>query len=544
MHENIIFDWSESTPESIDNIIYPRDALDRARYAQYLTNFLASKGYDQDSNKLNYVLNLNSEWGSGKTYFLRRWAHDLKAYYPVVYVDAWQQDYSDDPLMAIIASMIQQLRDQAGKSVKDIKFRAPRKMISLLKATTPALAGALAKRYLGIDPIKIIESSEEDHIGETIIDEKGNQIDMGTAASKLVNQLIDEHSAKSNAIESLKYNIEQWVEAAKIYTDDGSNIEKRYPAFIFIDELDRCRPSYAIEMLETIKHIFNIPGVVFVVATDTKQLQHVIKSMYGVGFDADMYLGRFFDARYSLKQLPYKQLLSVHCNMKSLSFSTFNDLGITVWPTSLECDETENLATIYAAFKLSAREAIQITERLIASIANLPRGTKLNLYYLAILICFNNKKNKHYAQLPLKIPSFLNNKFQEIDNNMNWEGLKLKLWIDPPYFIDKFKEPSICISYQNRFVAKTYEVEIKEFFCTVHPTYQNTNDAYDSYDTSLTHLKSVISHFEHRNNLNWEDETNQNITHWIAIISYLFNKSGKANFEFYKVLVEFSTALD
>lgn len=57
--------------------------------------------------------------------------------------------------------------------------------------------------------------------------------------------------------------------------------QKELPAFIFIDELDRCRPSYAVEMLETIKHIFDISGVVFVVATDTEQLQHAVKVVYG-----------------------------------------------------------------------------------------------------------------------------------------------------------------------------------------------------------------------------------------------------------------------
>ena len=72
---------------------------------------------------------------------------------------------------------------------------------------------------------------------------------MSFAASEAVKYLLDEHEAKSLAIESLKTSVFEWVSAVT-----GLK-EKELPAFIFIDELDRCRPSYAVEMLETIKHI-------------------------------------------------------------------------------------------------------------------------------------------------------------------------------------------------------------------------------------------------------------------------------------------------
>ena len=70
--------------------------------------------------------------------------------------------------------------------------------------------------------------------------------------------------------------------------------EKELPLFILIDELDRCRPNYAIELLENIKHIFDIPGIVFIVATDSKQLSHSINAVYGSKFASEKYLKRFF----------------------------------------------------------------------------------------------------------------------------------------------------------------------------------------------------------------------------------------------------------
>jgi hypothetical protein len=113
MPEKISLDWSKKT--DIEDVSFPRDTLNRAKYAEFLTQFHVGQGYDttreSGDEKRNYVLNLNSEWGSGKTHFLKRWSNDLKDHFPVVYIDAWQQDYSDDPLMAVISSIIKQLRE-------------------------------------------------------------------------------------------------------------------------------------------------------------------------------------------------------------------------------------------------------------------------------------------------------------------------------------------------------------------------------------------------------------------------------------------------
>ena len=76
----------------------------------------------------------------------------------------------------------------------------------------------------------------------------------------------------------------------------------KFPLFILVDELDRCRPTYAIEMLERVKHLFNVDNVVFVLATDTDQLSSAIKAVYGAGFDSPRYLNRFFDQTYEFPE--------------------------------------------------------------------------------------------------------------------------------------------------------------------------------------------------------------------------------------------------
>ena len=74
------------------------------------------------------------------------------------------------------------------------------------------------------------------------------------------------------------------------------------PLVIAIDELDRCRPSYAVELLEIAKHFFSVDGIVFVLAIDKSQLTHAIKALYGNEFDSIGYLRRFIDLDFQLPE--------------------------------------------------------------------------------------------------------------------------------------------------------------------------------------------------------------------------------------------------
>ncbi|MGE6225462.1 KAP family P-loop NTPase fold protein, partial [Aeromonas media] len=307
------FNWENSIawsgPGTIEGVqdTLAGDRLDRARYAEFLTNYLAAEGKQR-----NYVLNLNAEWGAGKTWFIKRWYMELKQHYPTVYIDAWQQDFSDDPLLTVISSIIEQLRDAAGNKLA-VPDGIKSKLLGLLKVGGKlVLKSAIKKAGL----------------------EDGDFSLEGEDADKLVDTLCSNHKERYESIQYLKQEIRQWVEAAvsaNLDQLDGQGLLD-YPAFILIDELDRCRPSYAVEMLETIKHIFDIKGVVFVLATDTEQLQHAIKVIYGLDFDAHTYLNRFFIRRFSLlagsRYNFIESYLSESNGMTDYSFDS-------VWPKGL-----------------------------------------------------------------------------------------------------------------------------------------------------------------------------------------------------------------
>ena len=163
------------------------DRLDRARYAEFLTNYLAAEGKQR-----NYVLNLNAEWGAGKTWFIKRWYMELKVHYPTVYIDAWQQDFSDDPLLTVISSIIDQLKEVAGKDNK-IPEGMRQRLLGLFK-----VGGKLALKAA----IKKAGLEEDDFSLE------------GDDANQLVDALCSNQKERYESIQYLKQEIRQWVEGA------------------------------------------------------------------------------------------------------------------------------------------------------------------------------------------------------------------------------------------------------------------------------------------------------------------------------------------
>ncbi|WP_421255156.1 KAP family P-loop NTPase fold protein [Aeromonas sp. 600282] len=338
------------------------DRLDRARYAEFLTKYLAAEGKQR-----NYVLNLNAEWGAGKTWFIKRWYMELKAHYPTVYIDAWQQDFSDDPLLTVISSIIEQLRDATGKTVA-IPDGIKSKLLGLLK-----VGGKL-----------VLKSS----IKKAGLEDSDFSVE-GEDADKLVDTLCSNHKERYESIQYLKQEIRQWVEGA-VGLNEG---ELDYPAFILIDELDRCCPSYAVEMLETIKHIFDIPMVVFVLATDTEQLQHAIKVIYGEGFDAQTYLGRFFKRRFYLNKCPSHFLIEdfVAARFELLCSKTFHCF-------SDSSDFSKTLAKIVDAYHLTARETESFLDTLFAILHSVSERS-IDIIYLSALLIMHAKVPAAYIVL-------------------------------------------------------------------------------------------------------------------------------------------------
>lgn len=250
--------------------------LGRENYGNYISAYVRNQ-------KQSLVLNLNGEWGTGKSHFLRQLYTDLLHVhgFPVVHIDAWKSDFSDDPLLVVISELLEQLH-----KIYTYNPDVEKKLLSI--------AATLGKRgwNLGVSIANwaIVEHLKFDGTATTEVTNNFKFDDI--EKSKVGKSLASDYKQQLQAIEDTKKALSAYIETLP---------KTKRKVFVLVDELDRCRPTYAIELLETIKHFFNVDNFVFVVATDTQQLSHSIKAVYGNDFDGLEYLSRFF---HRTAQLP------------------------------------------------------------------------------------------------------------------------------------------------------------------------------------------------------------------------------------------------
>lgn len=220
------------------------------------------------------VLAIDSRWGTGKTTFIQMWKHYLKNKgIESLYFNAWATDFSEDPLVSFLGEMNEGLEGLFGTSEQSRMAWSKAKSVGkqIAKRGIPALIKIGTAGVIDAD--KIVEE------------------ELSKAMESLAGDALDDYIKAKNAINEFHESLTRLI---KLSSDSKSIV-------IFVDELDRCRPTYAITLLERIKHLFNIKGLVFVLALDKKQLGHSISAVYGSGLDSSGYLRRFIDFEYQLK---------------------------------------------------------------------------------------------------------------------------------------------------------------------------------------------------------------------------------------------------
>ncbi|MGL5524761.1 MAG: KAP family P-loop NTPase fold protein [Aeromonas veronii] len=298
----------------------------------------------------------------------------------------------------------------------------------------------------------------------------------GDDANQLVDALCSNQKERYESIQYLKQEIRQWV-AGAVALGKG---KLDYPAFILIDELDRCRPSYAVEMLETIKHIFDIKGVVFVLATDTEQLQHAIKVIYGDGFDAESYLGRFFHRRFTLGSISRREFIKQAVVDKKLHFEHIN-----AWPEIINSQVLVNVLTaVCDHFSLSLRKTEQVLDRTIASIINY-QGGKLNLIFLVYLFSLCEKNNGDYrAVADGKMPTTDNHPKLKGFNTLTseYEEQHFQCFIKAGSAIGSYIEDVDYERYLNPFIDGEYMVSLRSILAITYGSlFESMSDDKCSY---------------------------------------------------------------
>ena len=229
------------------------DVLGRRDLATRLTRLIQSQ-------KAPFVISIDGSWGTGKTFLLHRWQKELKGQsFRAIYFNAWEDDFCDDPLLAILGQMSEDFKEGKLKVFASELFQVAG---SLLKQN----ALSVLHKHIGLD--LEIKNKEQDQ-------------------RNLLEEYLDQRATKDR----LKQHLEKM--SAAVLEETG------HPLVFIIDELDRCRPTFAIELLERVKHIFDVPNLVFVFGINRNELCSALQSVYG-NIDATVYLRRFFDMEFML----------------------------------------------------------------------------------------------------------------------------------------------------------------------------------------------------------------------------------------------------
>jgi len=274
--------------------LFTRDTIDRSADVVRLCNVI-------NCTEGCYTIAINGAWGSGKTIYVKQAKMILdymngtlannsplatqidtflaanshfdklllrKSNTKTIYYDAWENDNDIDPVLSIIHAII-----KSGQfSLKD----KPTHDIG-------AILSSIAEVVSGRNVTAFFQAAKGDNFLSIIKQEK------------TICELID-----------------------GFFQRITQNKDDRL--LLFIDELDRCKPTYAIMLLERIKHYFNNDSITFVFSVNLDQLQHTVRSYYGVDFDASRYLEKFFDL---ILQMP------IHNEEKFLSSIGFSDSAYT-----------------------------------------------------------------------------------------------------------------------------------------------------------------------------------------------------------------------
>ncbi len=254
----------------LDIIIEPSNPfanckLERKKYADVLTGIVNAYGD-------GFVLAINNKWGTGKTTFVKMWEQDLKnKSFQTVYFNAWENDFENNPLTALIGEL-----KTITKKDKEERFKKVLKKASILsKHLAPMIAQAIADKYIDTEGLKKVITNST----EGMVDIFENDV--------------NEYVEKKKGIIEFRSSLSEFV----------ANTSQGKPLIFIIDELDRCRPDYAVSILEQVKHFFSVPNIIFVLSIDKTQLGNAVRGVYGSEqIDAEEYLRRFIDIEYTIPE--------------------------------------------------------------------------------------------------------------------------------------------------------------------------------------------------------------------------------------------------
>lgn len=235
---------------------------------------------------------IDAEWGAGKSWFVNHWKKQLENNkFKVIYLNAFSQDYIDDPFLTISMEIanhldaneekIEKLKKGIGNVWRSFLPHAPMLIFSAI--TTLAGGGYFAQRV------------------NEVINSFKDSGDFSQKFGEIINEQLEEHLTEQvESYQKEKQSLEYFKNCLKDITEKQDK-----PIIFIVDELDRCKPEFSIRLIERIKHFFDVPKVIFVLSMNKKQLKESINSYYGFK-NNNNYLDKFLDFTVALERFDNK----------------------------------------------------------------------------------------------------------------------------------------------------------------------------------------------------------------------------------------------
>lgn len=306
----------------MDVSTFDDDLLDLLGFARRLEQFIAVEHHFVSGS---LVLALSSKFGAGKTTFLRMWSASFEEqednnHIVVIKLNAWESDYYGDPLFAILSSLIEALQS-SGKQANAIIDAA--KDVGWFAA---AIGNQIAAKLTGVDAMAAGAIAEKKQ-------QKRDDVRSFDAFSAF--------EQRKKAMSHLQSVLSEFISSSGIRV------------LFLVDELDRCRPDYAISYLETIKHIFDIRGATFILAADRNQLENSAKTAFGMNLDFDEYYRKFIHREVSLPRISedgYRKLASAYVH------EYMEREGLRTCFMELDGYRIENIVELISSLRLTPRQ--------------------------------------------------------------------------------------------------------------------------------------------------------------------------------------------
>lgn len=321
-----------------------KDIFGRREFGVQLTRLVRGMGSPS-------VFLLDAPWGTGKSTFVKMWRGELhRNGIASIYFDAFANDYQQDAFIAVASQIIAEAELQKSKTSKILKtFK--KNALKTAKVLVRASVGlGIRAATAGLIDAEALKGAAADL-------SKGLSEDAAKLTDEALKIRLESHESDRKAFDDFRGTLAELAIALSSRslaegTESNSELDdesQTTPLVFIIDELDRCRPTFALELLEKIKHFFSVPGVTFLLVSSFAQLESAVRFAYG-NIDAQTYLEKFYHLkilmpagtanRLDLSALTYSNFLGLNqraaqimdefCRVNLLSLRTLERI-VTYW---------------------------------------------------------------------------------------------------------------------------------------------------------------------------------------------------------------------